>query len=76
MGRKLFVKRLYVNSQWLEVAQLAFMADTSITEMRRRLKRFDYSPQTNEAIAEVVRRDRSRPAPSNVSSYNKHGCKS
>ena len=76
MGRKLFVKRLYVNGQWLEVAQLAFMADTSIIEMRRRLKRFDYSPQTNEAIAEVVRRDRSRPAPSNVSSYNKHGRKS
>ena len=76
MKPKLFVRRLFVRGQWLDVGQLAFMADVSIAEMRRRLKRFNDSPQTNEAIEQVVKRDTTRPAPSNVSNYNKRGHKS
>ncbi len=71
------ITRLFVRGQWLNVAQLAALADVSITEMRRRLKRFECAPQTDEAIGMAIgiitRLDISRPAPSNISSRNKIG---
>ncbi len=75
------ITRLFVRGQWLNVAQLAALADVSITEMRRRLKRFECAPRTDEATS-LLRLaiedlypglDISRPAPSNISSRNKIG---